>query len=234
MKIDLLEEIQISIGSFAFVRIAGVENRLSIGRPRHAAAARGILHTGDPVGQMLSVFRPVKVQRAFFTAVFGKTNRDQFSIGRRHEPIHRHLSLRLDLIRIEHDFLRREIVRRCERNEQPLLLRRLKLQRKKSARTRHETAVRRRVLCIKRCELRLDLHTLRPRIEPGPRVFVLSIRPRLHRWRTRFLQPAIFVHDFDAVILVSDGFRYSLRSSGSDGHGDDKIGEKRQLHGRQI
>mgnify|MGYP007029164926 CR=1 FL=1 len=50
------------------------------------------------------------MERAFLAAVFGKADGDQFPIGRRHEPIHRDLTLRFDLVRIEHDLLHLVVV----------------------------------------------------------------------------------------------------------------------------
>ena len=220
VKINLLEEVQVGLGSLALVGIASIENPCAVGRPRCAAAAGGVLHTDDAVGQTLAGFSAVKMQRALLAAVFGKADGDQFPIGRRHEPIHRDLTLRLNLVRVEHDFLRRQIICRSEGDEQSLLLRRLELQREQPPWTRHESAVGRRVFPVEGRELRLDARAVTPRIQPSARVFVLRRSPRLHRRRTGFLQPAVIVHDFHAVILIGDGFLVGGRNGGVDGHGD--------------
>lgn len=141
VKIDLLEEVQICLGLLALMRVAGVEDRSAIGSPGCAAAASGVLHAADAVRKMLAGFRVVKMQRALFAAVLGEADGDQFAIGRGNEPIHRHLSFGFDLIGIKHHLFRCQIVRRRQRDQQPLLLRRLELQGEQQSRTGDDAAV---------------------------------------------------------------------------------------------
>ena len=141
VEINLLKEVQVGLGALALVGIAGVENRCAVRRPRGTAAAGGILHAGDAVGQTLAGIGAVEMQRALLTAVLGEADGNQFPIGRRHEPIHRDLPLRLKLVWVEHDFLGCQVSCRSDRDEQSLLLRRLELQCKEPPRARHDPAV---------------------------------------------------------------------------------------------
>ena len=112
VEIDLLEEVQIRLRLLSLVRIASVENAAAVGQPRRAAAASRILHAGDAVGQMFAGFRAEKMERAILAAILRETDGNEFSIRRRHKPIHRHLPSRLQFVRVEHHALRRQIIHR--------------------------------------------------------------------------------------------------------------------------
>ncbi|MEY5014965.1 MAG: hypothetical protein RIS92_1323, partial [Verrucomicrobiota bacterium] len=51
MEIDFLEEVEIGVGAFTGVGVAGVKDAAAVGKPRSAAASGGVLNARDAVAQ---------------------------------------------------------------------------------------------------------------------------------------------------------------------------------------
>src|SRR5256885_15428693 len=82
VKPGLLIKIDIRFGLFALMRVASVKNPRGILSPRCAPAAGRILDARDSVLQFFASIHPEEMQRALFTAAFGKRQSNHPAVGR--------------------------------------------------------------------------------------------------------------------------------------------------------
>ena len=129
MKVNLLIKIQIGIRPLTFPGKTCVKNPTAVCVPGCAAACSGILDMRNRVRQRFARRGFVKVKCAVLATAFGKGDGEVFAVQRRHKPVDGSRAFRVENVRIEHYFFRLKIVRRCERHQQRLLLRRLELHR---------------------------------------------------------------------------------------------------------
>ena len=101
VEIDLLEEVRIGRRTLPLMRVTRVENSLAIRRPRHAAAARGILHPRHTIRQLLARLRLEEVQHPVLAAVLRETHCHQITVGRRHIPVYGRGAVRVVLVEVE-------------------------------------------------------------------------------------------------------------------------------------
>ena len=127
---------------------------------------------------------------------------DPLAVERRHEPVHRRVTARIELVGIEHDALAGRARRIAQRDQQILLLRRLPLPRQHARADRRDVAIARRAARQQLGNARPDLRPIGQRIEPAARQLILRRRPRDHLRILPILEPSILVDDPDLAIAV--------------------------------
>ena len=133
-----------------------------------------------------------------------------FAIQRGNKPIDRGRAFGVQHIRIEHDFLRLEIVCRSERHQQRLLLWRLEFHREQDSRPRDERKITRRSFRVPLRQLSFNRSTVRQLVEILAGPLILRVRPRLHLGVIILFQPLIGIVHHRAGVFVRHRFLRSL------------------------
>ena len=139
VKVDLLIEIQIGRGPLARARIARVPEPAAVAIPRHAPARGRAVHARNQIRQPLAG-RDFKYRhRPVFAPAFRKRHRHQLSVQRRLIKVDGGGPARIEHVRIDDRARGIGIVRRSQRHQKRLQLRRLGL-RSRTARRRAKPA----------------------------------------------------------------------------------------------
>ena len=104
VEVDFLEEVEIGVGPFTCVGVAGVEDAGAVGKPRSAAASGGVLNARDAVGQPFAGVGAKEVEGSVLAPIFGQADGDEFSVRRGDVPVHGDLPFRIEFVGIEDDF----------------------------------------------------------------------------------------------------------------------------------